>query len=45
MKSDTIANILSTTGGVPQHKRIKDGYEDVGEDFEVCGHSGEDITN
>lgn len=45
VKSDMIAQIISPIGGVPWHTGPKDGYEEVVEDSEVFGSSGEDITN
>ena len=40
MKSDMIAEIVSSLGGVPRHVGTKDSYEEVVEDFEVAGSSG-----
>ena len=45
MKSDMIAEIVSALGGIPRHVGTKDGYEEVVEDFEVVGSSGEDRSD
>ena len=37
--------IMRTIVGVPQHVGTEDRYEEVAEDFEVVGLSGEDRTN
>ena len=45
MKSDMIAEIVSSLGGVPRHVGIADDYEEVAKDFEVVGSSGECIID
>ena len=45
MKSDMIAEIVSALGSVPRHVGIEGSYEEVVEDFEVAGSSGEDKTD
>ena len=42
MKSDMIVEIISAIRGVPWHVGTKGGYEEVVEDFEVVGLSGEE---
>ena len=42
MKSDMIIEIVSVMDGVHQHVSTKDGYEEVVENFEVVGLSGQD---
>ena len=42
MKSAMIAKIVSALGGVPKHVGTKCSYEEVFEDFEVVGSSGDD---
>ena len=43
LKIDIIVKIISSIGGLPQHKSTEDGYEEFVEDFKVVGYSGEDI--
>ena len=43
MKSDMIVEIMSALGGVPRHVGTNDGFEEVVEDFEIVGSSGECI--
>lgn len=45
LKSDMIAKIISTIGGVPWHVGSKEGYEEVAEDFEVSRLRGEEKTD
>ena len=42
MKSDMIAEIVSSLGGVPRHVGNEGSYEKVAKDLEVAGSSGED---
>ena len=45
MKSDMIAEIVSALGGVPRHVGNEDGYEEVVEDFQVVGSTGDNRAN
>ena len=45
MNSDMIVKIVSALGGVPKNVGIEGIYEEVVEDFEVVGSSGEEKTN
>ena len=40
MKSDMIAEIVTTLGGVPRDVGTEESYEEVVEDFEATGSSG-----
>ena len=44
MISDMITKIVSALGGIPRHVGTKDSYEEVVEDSEVVGSSGETRT-
>ena len=38
-------DIMRVIVGVPRNMDTEDGYEEVAEDFEIVGSSGEDRTN